>query len=69
MKWLPRDNRPSPPSGYNVYIGRSSDDRVAAFRWSIQNKSLGHFYYNIHTSIWWFEREEDLVMFTLRWAA
>ena len=33
-----------------------------------QDNLHGKFYTNLHTETWWFEKNEDAVVFALRWA-
>lgn len=49
-----------------VPLGRHS--KQALKRWCQQQASMGKFYYYYGKSTWWFERSEDAVLFSLRWA-
>jgi hypothetical protein len=46
--------------------GATPDSEVK--RWCQQQSSTGKFYFYYGTDTWWFERSEDAVLFTLRWA-
>lgn len=40
-----------------------------AKKWCEEYQSDGRFYHHYTNTRWWFEREEDAMMFSLRWGA
>lgn len=67
MKWNNKNKTVRRKTWYAVHAPKREDIKDAV-KWCREYPSDGNFYNHYTNTRWWFEKENDAIMFALRWS-